>query len=341
MLSLTANSDRKGMPVTWKVLEDSLCQRIPNPCFSSKEMGKFHDYDPTVPEEKRVELHHEAYKVYGAEPQGRARRGCDALNRDEQQFEKSVASLLISALLKSRLKPTKQETCDILKNSFHYCGHGSDVLAPVDFIEIAFQGKPFTPKLFKAARTYREALHELHGSQAETASGRLDCVIWHDVSKPDAQCYTGAIQRAIAAMNGEEAFAWQWLLRKTVPGFRPGKNWPIEVGKRLEALGRDRFLQRLDNWVVVPKKKTPLTNAGSSALRLLVYHATLFPANAVVPILKRLIRIPWKEPMQGRGCITRSPHCWHDTPGDIARNRWSFAGDSPNLVGRLDNYKKS
>jgi hypothetical protein len=64
-----------------------------------------------------------------------------------------VASVLISTLLKPRLKPTKQETCDILKNAFHCCGHGNDVLTPVDFIEIAFQGKPFTPKLFKAART--------------------------------------------------------------------------------------------------------------------------------------------------------------------------------------------
>jgi hypothetical protein len=209
-----------------------------------------------------------------------------------------VASVLISALLKSRLKPTKQETCHILKNSLHYCGHGSDVLAPVDFIEIAFQGKPFTQKLFEAARTYRKALRELHGSQAVTATGRLNCVIWHDVSQPDVQCYTSAIQRAISAMEGEEAFAWQWLLRKTVPGFRPGKTWPVDAGRRLDALGRDKFLQRLAGWIIVPKKKTALTDAGANVLRLLVYYATLFPANAVVPILKRLIRVPWEDRMQ-------------------------------------------
>jgi hypothetical protein len=315
MLCLKANADRSGMPVTWKVLEDSLCQRNPSPCFSSKEIGKFHDYVASVPAEKRVPLLLEAYQAYGAERQGTPRRGCDALNGDEGQFEKSVASVLISALLKSRLKPTKQEACDILKYSFHYCGHGGDVLAPVDLIEIAFQGKPFTPKLFKAARTYREALHELHGSQAGTARGRLNCVIWHDVSNPDAQCYTGAIQRAIAAMDGVEAFAWQWLLRKTVLGFRPGKTWAVEVGKRLDALGRDRFLQRLDDWVVVPKKKAPLTHAGANVLRLLVYHGTLFPANAVVPILKRLIRIPWKDPMQGREVYNALATLLARTPG--------------------------
>jgi hypothetical protein len=286
------------MPVTWKDLEDSLRQRSPNPYFSGKEIGKFHDYVASVPAEKRVPLLLEAYQVYRVERPGTPRRGCDALNGDERQFEKSVASVLISALLKSRLKPTKQETCDILKNSFHYCGHGSDVLLPVDFIEIAFQGKPFTAKLFKAARAYRDALNELHGSQAVTARGRLGCVIWHDVSKPHAQCYTGAIQKAIAAMDGQEAFAWQWLLRKTVPGFRPGKTWPIEAGRRLDALGRDKFLQRLADWIIVPKKKTALTDAGANVLRLLVYHATLFPGKAVVPILKRFIRIPWEDRTQ-------------------------------------------
>jgi len=316
------------MPVTWKVLEDSLRQRSPNPCFSSKEIGKFHDYVASVPAGKRVPLLLEAYQVYRGEGHGTPRRGCDALNGDERQIEKSVASVLISALLKSRLKPTEQETCDILKDSFHYCGHGSDVLAPLDFIEIAFQGKPFTPKLFKAARTYREALHELHGSQADTARGRLNCLIWHDVSKPDAQCYTGAIQRSIAEMDKEEAFAWQWLLRKTVPGFRPGKTWPIEVGRRLDALGRDRFLQRLDNWIVVAKKKTPLTNAGANVLRLLVYHATLFPAKAVVPILKRLIRIPWKDPMQAW-------EVYNALATLLARNPVRYRGESLELCRRF------
>ena len=209
--------------MTWKALEDSLPQRKSNQCFSSNEVGKFHDYVASVHAGKRVPLLLEAYQVYGGECHGTPRRGCNALVGDEREFEKSVASVLISALLKSRLKPTKQETCDILKNASHYCGHGSDVLTPVDFIEIAFQGKPFTPKLFQAARTYRETLYDLTGSQAVNTIDRLNWVIWHDVSKPHARCYTGAIQRAIAEMDGEEVFAWQWLLRKTVPGFRPGR----------------------------------------------------------------------------------------------------------------------
>jgi hypothetical protein len=36
----------------------------------------------------------------------------ELLHGDERQFEKSVAIVLISALLKSRLKPTKRETRD-------------------------------------------------------------------------------------------------------------------------------------------------------------------------------------------------------------------------------------
>jgi hypothetical protein len=287
-----ASADRRGMPVTWRVLEDSLRRRNGSQSFSSDETGKFYEYIASVPAEKRVPLLLEAYQVYRGEGHGMPRRGCDALIGDELQFEKSVASVLISALLKSRLKPTEQETCDILKNAFHYCGHGNDVLAPVAFIEIAFQGKPFTPTLFDAARSYRETLDELKGSAA-SAIGKLDWVIWHDVSTPDMQCYTGAIQMAIAEMDGEEAFAWQWLLRRTVPGFRPGKTWPVEIGRRLDALGRDKFLRRLADWIVVPKQEMALTAAGANVLRLLVYHATLFPAKAVVPILKRLMLIPW------------------------------------------------
>ncbi len=204
------------MPVQWKVLEDSLRQRNPTQCFSSNEIEKFRGYVASVPAGKRVPLLLEAYAVYRGERHGTPRRGCDALVGDKRQFEKSVASVLISVLLKSRLKPNEQETCDILRNASHYCGHGSDVLPPVNFIEIAVQGKPFTAEIW---------------------------VIWHDVSKPDAECYTGAIQRAIAKMNREEAFAWQWLLRKTVAGFRPGTTWHVEAGKRLEALGRDKFLE--------------------------------------------------------------------------------------------------
>src|SRR5580692_480636 len=288
-----ASADRRGMPVTWRVLEDSLRRRNGSQSFSSDETGKFYEYIASVPAEKRVALLLEAYQVYHGEGHGMPRRGCDALIGDELQFEKSVASVLISALLKSRLKPTEQETCDILKNAFHYCGHGNDVLAPVAFIEMAYQGKRFTPALFDAARSYRETLQEVGGSQGRSAIRKLDGVMWHDVSQPDVQCYTGAIQRAIAAMDGEEAFAWQWLLRKTAPGFRPGKTWPIEAGRRLDALGRDKFLRRLADWIVVPKQELALTDAGANALRLLVYNATLFPAQAVVPILKRLMRIPW------------------------------------------------
>jgi len=285
------------MPVTWQVLEDSLRRRSPNQCFSRDEIEKVHNYVASVPAGKRVPLLLEAYQVYRGECHGTPRRGCDALVGDKRQFEKSVASVLISALLKSRLKPTEQETCDILENAFHYCGHGNDVPMPVAFIEIAFQGKPFTPALFDAARSYRETLQQVSGSQAVSATRKLDCVIWHEVSKPDVQCYTGAIQRAIAAMDGEEAFAWQWLLRKTVPGFRPGKTWPVEAGRRLDALGRDKFVQRLADWIVVPKQVMALTEAGAKVLRLLAYHATLFPAEAVVPILKRLMRIPWDHHM--------------------------------------------
>jgi hypothetical protein len=294
---LKASADRRGMPVSWKALEDWLRRRSPNQCFSGNEIEKFHDYVASVPTGKRVPLLLEAYQVYRGECHEAPRRGCDALVGDERQFEKSVASVLITALLKSRLRPTEQETCDILKNAFHYCGHGNDVLAPVAFIEIAFEGKPFTPALFQAARSYRETLQEVNGSQAVSATRKLDWVIWHDVSKPDVQCYTGAIQKAIAAMDGTEAFAWQWLLRKTVPGFRPGKTWPAEAGRRLDALGRDKFLQRLADWVVVPKQEMALTDAGANVLRLLVYHAALFPAKAVVPILKRLMRMRWDHHM--------------------------------------------
>src|SRR5579871_6182980 len=60
-------------------------------------------------------------------------------------LEASAYSILIAALLATKLNPTPAEALQILSCARHSCGHGSDVEPPLALAERAFQGTPYTP----------------------------------------------------------------------------------------------------------------------------------------------------------------------------------------------------
>ncbi len=223
----------------------------------------------------------------------------------EHNFKSSIYSILISLLLSSQVDATEDAACAILRASFHFCGHGGDVLAPIRLAERAFTGKPYTAQLFDAALVYRQTLKGLAAVQAQLAKQELSWILWHDPRHPEKHCWTRVIQLSLAVMPRDEAFAWQWMLRHTTHALnRPcGKIWLVEAERRMELLGANRYRDRLDQWFVFPRgEPIRLSPAGSNVLRLVVSYGALAPK--ALPALSRLKSVKWAAPANARKVMT-------------------------------------
>jgi hypothetical protein len=254
--------------------------------------GRFREFVADLPAGDRIPTLIFAYQRY----QECGESKCPDRDR---YFWNSAYSILISSLLSARLAPSKLEACAILQNAFHYCGHGSDVLPPVKLAERTFRSQPYSTELFDAARMYRERLRPLRAVSVQSAKQRLDLLLWHDLRYPVRGCWTNRIQLAIHGMTDREALAWQWLLRHTVPGSRSSlqaQQWSEEARSRLDRLGEDRFLARLDEWFVFSdEERVRLSTAGSHMLRQLVLYSAVMERRRSSPIVARLANVRWSK----------------------------------------------
>jgi len=257
-----------------------------------RDYGRFREFVDETPQAERIPLLLFAYERY---------RGSLYPDPSDWQegFWQSAYAILISDLLAAKLKPTEEEACRILRNAWHFYGNGQDALPPLELAEKAFRHRPYSAELFAAAGEYREMLRVLRSAAAGRARARVDLLLWHDVRNPARGCWSSGIQRAIAAMDAEEAFAWQWLLRNTARGLRNagrGKTWSDEAKRRLAELGQERFLRRLDEWLVFSdEERLQLGKPGSQMLCLLVLYAGLAGGTKSLPILARLSGVKWSQ----------------------------------------------
>jgi hypothetical protein len=257
--------------------------------------GRFREFVAELTKNDRIPLLIHAYQQY---------QECGSLDASERDsyFWHSAYSILISALFGAGLTPNEAEACAILRSAFHYCGHGDDVMPPIELAEKAFRNRPYSGELFDAARVYRERLGSLAAVRVQAARRRLDLLLWHDVTRPLRGCWTSRIQLAISAMSAQEALRWHLLLRNVSPGLwksGQGKGWSEEAHRRLADLGGDTFLHRLDQWFVFGEQESiRLSVAGGDILRLLILYAGLVRQDRGLPILTRLTRVRWNERMQ-------------------------------------------
>jgi len=214
-----------------------------------------------------------------------------------EALETSCNSVLISVIFSSKIAPTAEESIEILKRSFHCCGHGTDVEPPLELAFRAFDKRPFTTELFDAVATYKEALRASRGVTATKIKAESAWVLWHDVRKPEKGSWTAEIQKRIFELDEAERFQWQWLLRNVSASMNaaPGKAWVKEAGKRLEALGKETFLRRVEEWLVFPETPVKLSPTGSNVLRLLIWYADLADRERALPTLMRMARAHWTD----------------------------------------------
>lgn len=244
-----------------------------------------------MPEDARIPALLDAYDKYKS-----ISLTCAPSNDPEKHFESSCYSILISTILKSKIKPNTSQATAILRRSFHRCGHGDDVEPPLEMAEAAFRNQPYTKELFDAVIAYHETLRPLRSSQAWNVKRKLGWVLWHDPRYKGKSCYTRQIQDDIHSMKKAEAFKWQWLLRNTTAamGPKPGERWVKEARVRLTPVGAEEFHQKLDQWFTVDDEEPPLSATGSCVLRLLIWYAML-DAYRNLPIVRRLEDVCWKD----------------------------------------------
>src|SRR4051812_42699172 len=126
----------------------------------TQSIPRFREFAKSVPDDARLPLllaTYDRYRNLGP--------GC-RLAGSPDYFDSSAYGILISELLRLKLKPTSQEACAILSKSFHYCGHGGDVDPPVTLAEKAFEERAYTPEFLDAVRAYQGVLK---GTRSTTA----------------------------------------------------------------------------------------------------------------------------------------------------------------------------
>jgi hypothetical protein len=257
----------------------------------NSEIKRIAEFVRLLPGAKRIPLLLKAYDSY------RELSTCN-FHHQAGHFHRSCDSILISTILTSKIRPNEAEALEILRRSYHQCGHGSDVEPALAFAETVFQNRPYSQPLFDAIAVYRETLRATRSSAAFNVKRKLTWLLWHDPRYIEKECCTGRIQRSIHAMEPQRAFAWQWLFRNIAPGLNstPGKAWLKEGRKRLSPIGDEEFLRRLDQWFTFPDKHTILSPAGSAMLRLLIWYGSLVDVERSLPILVRIVHVHWQKP---------------------------------------------
>ena len=258
----------------WILFQESLRAEHKGAFYAAKrDFERFAAFVEQVPAPERIPMLLYAYDCYRAlgvcgDPQG------------ADQFETSCWSILISTILSRGIRPDQMESTEILRKSYHQCGHGSDVEPPLTLAEQAFQNQPYSPALFDSVFAYRETLRSSRSMHAANVKRKLSWILWHDSRRgknEEKSCHTRQMQQAIHSMDSENAFHWQWLLRNTAAGLNsePGKNWRTEGAKRLAKIGEEQFHSAIDSWFTFPQGDINLSAAGSAILRLLVWYGSL------------------------------------------------------------------
>jgi hypothetical protein len=222
-----------------------------------------------------------------------------------------------------RLKPTEEQVLAILKTAFHTCGHGSDVAPPVTLALKHFEGRPYTPAFFDAIRTYREALTSARGVSTQVLKGRLELVLWQDLSdsKFHRTCWTSALRAELHALSPEARRPWLDLFQlfRRLDPVEPPKNWRDSVEPALENLTPGEFSRRFQSWIDAPVTNPPqLSTPGGHALKNLVWCAVLVDDPALDEALLRLLDLPWKNKAQVDKVAGAVGYLWSQRPRERA-----------------------
>lgn len=275
----------------WNAFLDALRAGRKGSFYASKQdFERFAEFVRQQPAPERIPMLLHAYDRYRS-------LGVCGDPRDADQFEISCYSILISTILASGIRPDQNEANEILRRSYHRCGHGSDVEPPLTLAEQAFRNQPYSNGLFDSILAYREMLRSSRSTQAANVKRKLSWILWHDSRRIERSCHTRRIQQAIHSMDAQSAFQWQWLLRNTAAGLNsaPGKGWLKEGGRRLAQIGEEQFHSRIDDWLTFPQEEVNLSAAGSAMLRLLVWYGALADAERSLPVLVRLAHVSWNK----------------------------------------------
>ena len=275
----------------WILFQETLRAEHKGAFWASKrDFERFVAFVEQVPAPERIPMLLYAYDRYRA-------RGICGDPRGTDQFETSCWSILISTILSSGIRPDQTECTEILRKSYHRCGHGSDVEPPLTLAEQAFHNQPYSLALFDSVLAYRETLRSSRSTHAANVKRKLSWTLWHDFRRREKNCHTRQMQQAIHSMDSGNAFHWQWLLRNTAAGLNsePSKNWRTEGAKRLAKIGEEQFHLAIDSWFTFPQGDINLSAAGSAMLRLLVWYGSLTDTDRNLPVLLRLAHVSWNK----------------------------------------------
>jgi hypothetical protein len=178
---------------------------------------------------------------------------------------------------------------------------------PEELVVAYLEAHDLTPELTAALRRFLAELQGVPGgmkyqSQAgyQVAAAHVHMLLWHDETDPldPARCWSDGVLRDLRAMTGERKAHWKALFRhiKGNAPAKPAKGWIKEAEKRLAAVGREDFSNRVRAWLEPFRGPEPqrLSVAGSHVLRGLLWYAALVRDPDLAEAALVLLDATWK-----------------------------------------------
>jgi len=143
---------------------------------------------------------------------------------------------LVNAAALHDLPFHERDLCAVLRSARHGCGHGQDVLNPVDLTrsQILRSGVVPSERLFKSLRHYLAELQGLNSVKAQTAKRRIAILLlldtFHQPNPRSKPVWSQTFTASLPAFPADSRMAWQQF----VAGIKLIEKHDLPAPRRLE-----------------------------------------------------------------------------------------------------------
>jgi hypothetical protein len=192
--------------------------------------------------------------------------------------------------------PNEQQSFEILRTAYHYCGHGEDTAPPLRLALRHFRRKLYSDEFFGALSVYRECLAHTKHTATRRIKAEIDLILWQDLRRPDDACWSARIRSGLRRLDNSDLARWRWLFQRfcysMIPA--PPRHWRVEHA--VNAIGRDRCAELLLDWISgVSCDRPVLTGPGSVVVKNVVWLASLLECDDLDRALHGILFLPWKK----------------------------------------------
>ena len=222
---------------------------------------------------------------------------------DRRCRQYSFAGSLMAEVYQRKLEiPSLEELLALLSVARPICYNSPVSQGPLKLVRAWIQDHRWTRPLANALRAYTGHLDGHTCGSCRDARLDLNLFLWLDEWEPiDPKASWGNWLRAeYRSLPEKERRLWQRLFsgfQARLPAGHPSKTWFKRMRKHIDAIGADRFTERLCAWLAPLGSREPprVKPLGSNLLRNLLWCSTLHPSAALDAPVAAIAAVKWKK----------------------------------------------